>query len=197
MTQLDKIWREIPEWWEDEDVKTAPFRTTILVDQIGDVCRHISHDPSINPNTRPLDEPEETAYADAIWQLLALANARDVDMDRVCELAISRMEDQAGYQNDSGERGSGTTAWNPDNETKLEGVIGQDILLTGEFNSRSQEIKGWDAIVTEHGGVTCHAAILAREMDVPFIVGVRDVTDLFGEGDRIEIDFENAVVQSA
>jgi phosphohistidine swiveling domain-containing protein len=45
--------------------------------------------------------------------------------------------------------------------------------------------------------MTCHAAILAREMDVPFIVGVRDVTDLFGEGDRIEIDFENAVVQSA
>lgn len=47
------------------------------------------------------------------------------------------------------------------------------------------------AIVTEEGGLTCHAAILAREFKIPCLVGVRNVTKFFKDNDDVKIDMEN------
>ncbi len=44
------------------------------------------------------------------------------------------------------------------------------------------------AIVTERGGATSHAAIVSRELNVPCIVGVIDVTKKLRNGDLIEVD---------
>jgi pyruvate, water dikinase len=38
------------------------------------------------------------------------------------------------------------------------------------------------AIVTDHGGRTCHAAIVARELGVPAVVGAQDATDRLKNG---------------
>ena len=49
-------------------------------------------------------------------------------------------------------------------------------------------IKNAGAIVTDKGGILCHAAIIAREFGIPCIVGTNNATTLLNEGDRIEVD---------
>lgn len=44
------------------------------------------------------------------------------------------------------------------------------------------------AIVTEHGGITSHAAIVARELGVPCLIGVKNVTRLIRDGNQVTID---------
>ena len=44
------------------------------------------------------------------------------------------------------------------------------------------------AIVTDIGGITCHAAIVARELRKPCIIGTKVATQIFKDGDEIEVD---------
>ncbi|MFA5107240.1 MAG: PEP-utilizing enzyme [Patescibacteria group bacterium] len=44
------------------------------------------------------------------------------------------------------------------------------------------------AIVTDEGGITCHAAIVAREMHKPCVVGTRIATKVFRDGDWVEVN---------
>lgn len=42
-------------------------------------------------------------------------------------------------------------------------------------------------VITEHGGRTCHAAIVARELGIPAVVGVHNATELLHDGQTITI----------
>jgi len=44
------------------------------------------------------------------------------------------------------------------------------------------------ALVTETGGMTCHAAIVARELRVPCVVGARDATSILRDGQTVTVD---------
>ncbi|MCI4368652.1 MAG: phosphoenolpyruvate synthase [Thermoplasmata archaeon] len=44
------------------------------------------------------------------------------------------------------------------------------------------------AIVTDEGGMTCHAAIVSRELGVPCVVGTRTATRMISEGAEITVD---------
>jgi len=44
------------------------------------------------------------------------------------------------------------------------------------------------ALVVEHGGLMSHAALVARELGIPAIVGVRDATRNVADGERIQVD---------
>jgi pyruvate,water dikinase len=44
------------------------------------------------------------------------------------------------------------------------------------------------ATVTDRGGVTCHAAIVGREMGKPVVVGTTKATKILGQYDRITVD---------
>jgi pyruvate,water dikinase len=44
------------------------------------------------------------------------------------------------------------------------------------------------AVVTETGGMTCHAAIVARELRVPCVVGARDATTVLRDGQFVTVD---------
>ena len=44
------------------------------------------------------------------------------------------------------------------------------------------------ALVTEHGGVLSHPAVVAREFGIPAVVGVRDATRLIPDGSTVEVD---------
>lgn len=50
------------------------------------------------------------------------------------------------------------------------------------------------AIVTDDGGVICHAAIVSREMKKPCIVGSRSATNTFKDGDVVFVDADNGIV---
>ena len=50
------------------------------------------------------------------------------------------------------------------------------------------------AIVTDAGGITSHAAIVAREYDKPCIVGTKYATSILRTGDRIAVDARKGLV---
>mgnify|MGYP001593045061 FL=1 len=51
------------------------------------------------------------------------------------------------------------------------------------------------AFVTDEGGITCHAAIVAREMNKPCIIGTKIATQVLKDGDLIEVDANNGIVK--
>ncbi|MBU2229606.1 hypothetical protein KJ810_04320 [Patescibacteria group bacterium] len=56
-------------------------------------------------------------------------------------------------------------------------------------------MKKASAIVTEQGGVTSHAAIVSRELNVPCVIGTKIATKVFKDGDLIEVDATKGVVK--
>jgi pyruvate,water dikinase len=63
-----------------------------------------------------------------------------------------------------------------------------DVLVTDMTDPDWEPImKKAAAIVTNKGGRTCHAAIVAREMGLPAIVGCGNATELLSDGQRITI----------
>ena len=50
------------------------------------------------------------------------------------------------------------------------------------------------AIVTDEGGMTCHAAIVSRELGVPCIVGTREATRTLTDGQEITVDGKAGLV---
>ena len=51
------------------------------------------------------------------------------------------------------------------------------------------------AFVTDEGGMLCHAAIVARELQKPCVIGTKLATTVFRDGDMIEVDAENGIVK--
>ena len=50
------------------------------------------------------------------------------------------------------------------------------------------------AIVTDSGGMTCHAAIVSRELGIPCVVGTGDATSKLRDGELVTVDATHGVV---
>ncbi|MDD5071889.1 MAG: PEP-utilizing enzyme [Patescibacteria group bacterium] len=51
------------------------------------------------------------------------------------------------------------------------------------------------AFITDQGGVTSHAAIVAREINTPCVIGTKIATKVLKDGDEVEIDADKGVVK--
>ncbi len=51
------------------------------------------------------------------------------------------------------------------------------------------------AIITDEGGLTCHAAIVSRELGIPCIVGTKISTQVLKDGDLVEVDAKRGIVR--
>lgn len=51
------------------------------------------------------------------------------------------------------------------------------------------------AIITDVGGLTCHAAIVSRELNIPCIVGLRVATKMVRDGDILAVDADKGEVR--
>ena len=56
-------------------------------------------------------------------------------------------------------------------------------------------MKRASAIVTNRGGRTCHAAIIARELGIPAVVGCGNATTSFATGDVVLVDGARGTVK--
>ncbi len=75
-------------------------------------------------------------------------------------------------------------------------LVKGDILVTGMTNPQMIPfIKDATAIVTDEGGITCHAAIISREMKKPCITGTKNATQILKNGDLIEVDANKGIVK--
>jgi pyruvate, water dikinase len=77
----------------------------------------------------------------------------------------------------------------------LESAADADRLRDGDVLVTHMTAPDWAAvmrraaaIVTETGGMTCHAAIVARELGIPCVVGAADATALVRDGEPVEVD---------
>lgn len=63
-----------------------------------------------------------------------------------------------------------------------------DVLVTDMTDPNWEPVmKRASAIVTNRGGRTCHAAIIARELGIPAVVGCGDATERVVEGDKVTV----------
>ena len=51
------------------------------------------------------------------------------------------------------------------------------------------------AIVTNEGGITCHAAIVSRELGKPCVIGTKNATKIIKDGDLVEVRANHATVR--
>ncbi len=73
----------------------------------------------------------------------------------------------------------------------------EKIVLVAEVTTPEMTpvFKKVSAIVTDHGGMNTHAAIISREMKIPCIVGTKNATKILKDGDLIEVDTKNGEIK--
>jgi phosphoenolpyruvate synthase/pyruvate phosphate dikinase len=71
-----------------------------------------------------------------------------------------------------------------------------DILVTHETTPDIVPIlHKVKAIVTDEGGVSCHAAVISREMGIPCIIGTSYGTKIIKDGDKVEVNAVDGFLQ--
>jgi len=71
-----------------------------------------------------------------------------------------------------------------------------EILVTGMTRPEFVPLmKKAGAIVTNEGGIACHAAIVCRELDKPCIIGTKNATEIIRDGDLVEVDGDEGIVR--
>ncbi|WP_066270061.1 phosphoenolpyruvate synthase [Hydrogenophaga palleronii] len=74
------------------------------------------------------------------------------------------------------------------NISEMDKVQPGDVLVTDMTDPNWEPVmKRASAIVTNRGGRTCHAAIIARELGIPAVVGCGDATDLLKDGTLVTV----------
>ena len=72
--------------------------------------------------------------------------------------------------------------------SEMDRVQAGDVLVTDMTDPNWEPVmKRASAIVTNRGGRTCHAAIIARELGIPAVVGCGDATDHLSDGSLVTV----------
>ena len=97
----------------------------------------------------------------------------------------------------AGRRGYGVgvakVVFNPDDAAKE--MCKGDILVTDVTNPDFVPfMKMASAIVTDKGGITSHAAIVSRELNIPCVVGTETATQVLKNGVKYTVDSRNGII---
>ena len=72
---------------------------------------------------------------------------------------------------------------------------GEILVATMTTPDYAPIMKKSSAIITDEGGITCHAAIVSREMKKPCIIGTKIATEVLKDGDMVELDADKGIVR--
>lgn len=81
----------------------------------------------------------------------------------------------------------------PDDTSSL--LAGEILVATMTLPEYTAAMERAAAFVTDEGGITCHAAIIAREMGKPCVIGTGCATQMLRTGERIEVDAIQGVIR--
>jgi len=56
-------------------------------------------------------------------------------------------------------------------------------------------LKKVKAIITNEGGIVCHAAIISRELGIPCIIGTKIATKVLKDGDIVEVNANKGIIK--
>ena len=80
-------------------------------------------------------------------------------------------------------------------ESDLEKIRPGDILVIAQGNAAIiKVINKISGIITDHGGLTSHTALLAREHGLPCVIGTQTATIDIKDGQTIEMDSEKGII---
>ncbi|MBI5002525.1 hypothetical protein HZC31_04010 [Candidatus Woesearchaeota archaeon] len=79
-----------------------------------------------------------------------------------------------------------------DMEKMKEGIILTSVMTHPNLFSA---MKGAGGIITDIGGLSCHAAIVARELQIPCIVGTKQASKILQDGMRVELDTSTGTIK--
>ncbi len=80
-------------------------------------------------------------------------------------------------------------------EKEINKVQPGDILVTTMTTpDMVPAMKRAAAIITDEGGLTCHAAIVSRELGIPAVVGTKEATKVLKDGMLVTVDGERGIV---
>ncbi len=78
---------------------------------------------------------------------------------------------------------------------ELDKIKDGDIMVTAMTTpDMVPAMKRSNGIITDEGGVTCHAAIISRELGIPCVVGTTDATEVLTENSKVTIDGKKGLV---
>jgi phosphohistidine swiveling domain-containing protein len=180
-----------------------PFRFAIAISQLGNVAMHLTHDLNENPQARPYGTPSGhiADAGHALAQFIIYLDASGIDIQESMEVALDAIREKDCLKKEEvfsedpnvilgtiGCEGAAIgTAWlDPNMERSGECKPPNAILITSHPYSDAR-LKEYIAVVTDHGGIACHAAIVCREFNIPCIVGTGNATEKIKDGDMIEI----------
>ncbi len=78
-----------------------------------------------------------------------------------------------------------------DIEEMQEGEILVSTMTTPDF---VPAMKKAAAIITDEGGITCHAAIVSRELGIPCVIGTKIATKVLNSGDVVEVKANHGLI---
>ena len=112
------------------------------------------------------------------------------DLREIKEKKITKLSGQIGY----GGKVSGVV-YNLI-KTKTRAPKKDFVLVTSMTHPKDiMLLKKASAIVTDEGGILCHAAIVARELKKPCVIGTKIATQVLKDGDLVEVDAVAGIVK--
>ncbi|MBW2965485.1 hypothetical protein KY342_00105 [Candidatus Woesearchaeota archaeon] len=81
--------------------------------------------------------------------------------------------------------------------TNKEGEINREniIVASNTMPTDAHLISKAAGIVTDEGGILCHAATIARELKIPCVMGTKIASKVLKDGDLVEVDAEKGIVR--
>lgn len=138
-------------------------------------------------------------------QNMFIVQARPETIFGLKEMEAPKMEDKRAQEQlkvivrgiSAGRRGYGvgkaTVVLNPDDANR--DMKKGDILVTGMTDPDFVPfMKMASAIVTDKGGITSHAAIVSRELNIPCVVGTETATQVMKTGKEYTVDSRNGII---
>ncbi|MBU4548305.1 MAG: phosphoenolpyruvate synthase, partial [Euryarchaeota archaeon] len=81
------------------------------------------------------------------------------------------------------------------NIDELDKIQSGDVLVTAMTTpDMVPAMKRASGIITDEGGVTCHAAIVSRELGIPCVVGTTDASQILDENQVVTLDGDKGIV---
>ncbi|MFH1065637.1 MAG: PEP-utilizing enzyme [Nanoarchaeota archaeon] len=205
--EFENIEKLIGELMAKEDRKDVEFRHIIAVTEVGDIGKYITHDPKLNPNARPhgTKEDEVLAYGQAFVQLAALAYLRGISFKEAFDKGMQNWID-ADWRKSEKQKENKTLKGIPASPGYVSGIAevvtslseikntGSILIVRYAIPEFAVVLKDYSGCVSDHGGKTCHLANIAREMNMPCVVGTGNATELIKTGMAVSLDGDKGEV---
>jgi len=198
--ETSSIIKKIRKYLKTEDRKDIEFRALLALTELGDVVKYITHDQKLNPNARPYGtkDDEIMAYGQALVQTLATMVLRGINIERAIKIGLKNWAEGDWRRRKRKEKKiSGVVAFPGKARGKayilsekrsVKKMPKNSILITSMIKpDMISYLAGVIALVSDNGGITSHAAIIARELRIPCIVGTGNASQIIPHGSNVKI----------